>query len=97
MSSEDPRQKLAEELTTVEWPRLRPHAARNHLFIVREGLDLLEAGVALAHDDAAAVQRWIDERLLTRPEQEEMRRWEVEEVTFSFLILSPFVLAAPES
>ncbi len=95
MSSEDQRAKLAEELTTVDWPRLRPHAARDHLFIVRPGLDLLEAGVALANDDAAAVQGWIDAGLLTRPERDEMRRWQNEGATFSFLILAPFVLASP--
>ena len=93
MNAEDPREKLAREIAPVTWRQLRPHAADNRLFLVEDGLELLEAGVALASDDGAAVQRWIEAGQLVRPSAEQIRDWESGAPGFRFLILSPFVVA----
>lgn len=93
MEARDTREKLAAEIGAVTWRQLRAHAADNRLFLVVGGLDLLEAGVALANDDTDAVQGWIASKQLVRPSAEQIRAWEGGAPGFRFLILSPYVLA----
>lgn len=95
METEDQRTKLAAELATAPWTELRPHAERDQLFLVGEGLELLEAGVALANDEAMRVQGWIEAGQLTRPTAAQLEAWEQASPAFRFLILAPFVVAEP--
>jgi hypothetical protein len=100
MESEDPREKIASEIATASWPELRSHAADDRLFLVGDGLSLLDAGVALANDDSTVVQGWIESNQLTRPTEDQMRAWEAASPEFRFAIVSPYVLAEvvePES
>lgn len=93
MSEPSPREKLAAEIATVSWQQLREHAVKDRLFLVGCALALLDAGIALANDDRATVEAWIESGALARPSKEQMRSFESDRGSFRFLILSPFVLA----
>lgn len=87
------REKLAETLGDVLWTDLRPHAARDAVIIVAEELDLLDVGVAVASNEAAAVNAWIQAGKLTKPTAEELARWPLEpDARFRALVVAPFVL-----
>lgn len=74
------------------WALLQPHAARDALWLV-VGAELPVVGAAIASDDTAAVQAWIDAEILRRPTSSELDAWQAKPVTFEALIVQPFVLA----
>jgi hypothetical protein len=59
----DLRAELAETLDEAEWNWLAPHARRDSLIVVKSELNLLDVGEAIANDNVASVQRWIEEDL----------------------------------
>ena len=93
MSEPNPREKLAAEIATVSWQQLREHSAKDRLFLVGDELALVDAGIALANDDRATVEAWIESGALARPTEAQIRTFETDGGSFRFLILSPFVLA----
>lgn len=89
------REKLSEERAVTDWRSLGPHHERQCLFIVAGGVDLLDAAVAVAEDDSAAVAAWLAQGALARPTDDEAAAWaEAPDTRFEFLIAQPFVLAA---
>lgn len=90
------RERLAASIGEVFWRDLSAHAARDALIIVADELDMLDVGVALASDDAAKVERWIEDRALRKPSAADLARWSAEPAAmFESLIVQPFVLVRP--
>ncbi|GAB4474639.1 MAG: DUF2288 domain-containing protein [Elainellaceae cyanobacterium] len=90
---QDLRAELAGTMGEAEWDWLMPHAERNALVLVGEGLDLLDVGVAIASDHTTMVQRWIDEGLIQKPSPEQIKAWSnSRNKRFNALILQPYVL-----
>ncbi|MEM6956679.1 MAG: DUF2288 family protein [Myxococcota bacterium] len=82
------------EVMAASWPMLREHAERNALFLVAPSLSLTSAAKAVASDDTAAVQRWIESGSLRRPTQTETSDWNERSAAFRAVIVQPFVLAS---
>lgn len=90
------REELARTLGEVFWSDLRAHAGRDAVIVVAEGLDLLDAGEALANNDAGRVEAWIQAGALRKPSAEELRLWAADPAArFESLIVAPFVLVRP--
>jgi hypothetical protein len=90
------RERLAATLGEVFWSDLRAHAARDAVIVVAPELDLLDAGEAVATDDAARVGAWIEAEKLRKPSPEELARWPSEPLAvFESLVVQPFVLVRP--
>ena len=83
--------KLSAEVGVVSWEALSPHASRGALFWVDAQLDLVEVGVALAMDDVKSVRTWHEEGMLLLASASGPEDFSA----FRFLIVQPFVLAAP--
>ena len=93
----DVKQQLAEELASVEWKSLLPHAKRDAVIVVREELNLLDVGVAIAQNDMVSVQSWISQQLIHKPYADELTQWNRELTKpFMTLIVQPFVLVQVE-
>ena len=89
------RDKLAGERAITDWRSLKPHHERETVFLVDDRLDLLAAAVAVADDDATAIQGWLTSGWLIRPTDDQALGWTDDlDTTFEFLIVQPFVLAA---
>ncbi|MEP0870558.1 DUF2288 domain-containing protein [Trichocoleus desertorum AS-A10] len=87
------RADLAEMLDEAEWNWLMPHAQRDVLLVVAPGLSLLDVGVAIASDNVAEVQSWIQQNLLAKPTATQLSDWNSDqEKRFSALIVRPYVL-----
>lgn len=90
------REKLLSTLGVVLWSDLRAHAQRDALIVVSGSLDLVDAGVALAKNDAALVEQWISAGLLSKPAASDLERWSIDPAArFDALIVAPFVLVRP--
>jgi len=89
----DVRTALAETLEPAAWDVLQPHARRDALIVVAAGTDLLEVGVAIAEDNTAAVQGWIERGAIRKPDATELTVWNAEPtLRFNALIVQPYVL-----
>ena len=94
----DLEEKLRGELSVAAWETLQPHAERGALICVSEGLDLVEAAMAVAGDEAEKVNSWITEGLFQKPTEETLEAWNQEPGKyFQFLIVQPFVLVVEYS
>lgn len=89
----DLRTELAEALAEAEWDWLAPHARRDSLIVVESGLDVVDVAVAIANDDTARVQHWIEENLIHKPSSIELSDWNLNQSKrFNTLIVQPYVL-----
>ena len=87
------REELALAVDEAAWGLLRAHLERGGLIIVACDLDIVEVGVKLADDDAAAIASWIAGGGLTKPSAEQIAAWDGDrEKRFLCLIVSPYVL-----
>ena len=89
----DLRSELTQNMDEAEWDWLIPHAQRDAIIVVADGLDLLDVGVAIASDNIPSVQNWIDEQLLVKPTPEQLGEWNSDHTKrFNALIVEPYVL-----
>ena len=90
---EEIRKKLEEDMADVHWNDIKPHAQRDAVIVVNEKLSCLDVGVAIAKDDQKAVEHWITEQLISKPSNEQLSDWNIDETQlFKTLIVQPFVL-----
>ncbi|MEB3291833.1 MAG: DUF2288 domain-containing protein [Synechococcales bacterium] len=90
-SPKDLRQELLESIDEAEWEWLQPHLERDSLVLVHSQLALVDVGIALAGDNAIAVQHWIAEALISKPSPEQGQTWTAQK-RFQALIIQPYVL-----
>jgi hypothetical protein len=89
----DLKAQLAEGIAPATWKHLLPHAKRDALIVVDETLDLVEVGNAIAQDDTAIVQNWIESEKITKPSANQLATWNQNlSREFTALIVQPFVL-----
>lgn len=90
---QDLRAELAQTLDEAAWDWLIPHAKRDVIIFVTQGLDLLDVGVAIASDDTLSVQHWISTQQLHKPFPEQLADWNHDQTKrFQALIVQPYVL-----
>ncbi len=77
----------------AEWKLLMPHLNRDALVVVAPGLDLLEAGLAVAQDEVQTIQGWLSQNRLAKPSAAQIETWnESPDRKFRILIVQPYVL-----
>lgn len=87
------RNKLQDELDTVDWRALRSQLRRDSVILVAPELDLVEVAWSVARDRAAVVDGWIAAGQLRKPELTELAAWERDlEKPFRMLIVAPYLL-----
>jgi hypothetical protein len=93
---DDIRNRLGEELATVEWRALRTHVQRDSVILLAPELDMVEVAWCVARDRTADVAGWIAAGKVRKPGREELAKWERElEKPFRMLIVAPYVLIQP--
>lgn len=76
----------------VQWEWLKPHVQRDAVVVVNPNLDLAAVGVAIATDNTQAVEHWITEQLIGKPNAEQLVTWSNHNQRFASLIVQPYVL-----
>jgi len=91
------REQLSSEVSSAYWEDLAPHAERDAILLVRGGISIVDAGAAIASNDAEQVRRWIENGQLCKPTEPELTEWNADtERVFIFLIVQPYVLVRPQ-
>lgn len=92
--SEAIRDRLDRERGPVLWRDLRAHAKRGGLLIVATELELLDAAVAIATDDAVEVEAWLTAGQLFKPDLATLESWDEDlDKPFEAVVVQPWALA----
>jgi len=90
---QDLRAELTENFGSAAWESLKPLLNYQSVVVVMNELDLLDVGEAIALDNTQLVSRWLNEKMIYKPIEEQLVSWnETPEKQFNALIVQPFVL-----
>ena len=87
------REKLASQIGTAPWSLLEVHAQSDNLILADKALSLLDVAVAVADNETAKVNDWIEKGLLAKPSLKQWTHFQGNHATrFQFIIVHPFVI-----
>lgn len=90
--SEILRAKLNLETARLAWPELERHFARGVVIRVAAGMDLVEAALQVAENNAAIVQAWLADGRIARAELADAEDWHARQPAFWAVVVAPWVL-----
>ncbi|MGB5632747.1 MAG: DUF2288 family protein [Waterburya sp.] len=86
-------EKLAQDVAEITWQDLLPHAKRDAIIIIQEELEISEVATAIAEDNTASVQGWIDSQSISKPTADQLTAWnQTPQKLFIAVIVQPFVI-----
>jgi hypothetical protein len=87
------KEELTLSIDEAEWGWLRAHLERGGIILVDDSLDLADAALKVADDDADAIEQWVITGRLGKPTETQIHNWDTtKHKKFAILIVSPFVL-----
>jgi hypothetical protein len=86
------RAKLNLETAQLAWPELERHFARGDVIKVASGMDLVDAALHVAENNAATVQAWLAEGRISRAELSDAEDWHARQPMFWAVVVAPWVL-----
>ncbi|HEY3307539.1 MAG TPA: DUF2288 domain-containing protein [Desulfuromonadaceae bacterium] len=87
------KEELTLQIDEAEWSQLRAHLERGGIIWVDDKIDLAEAALKVASDDAATIELWLLAGLISKPSDSQIKTWNGDiDKMFSMLIVSPYVL-----
>jgi hypothetical protein len=86
------RAKLNLETAQLQWSELERHFARGSVIKVAPGMDLVEAALQVAGNNAAAVQQWMVDGRIARAELVDAEDWHARQPMFWAVVVAPWVL-----
>jgi hypothetical protein len=86
------RAKLNLETAQVAWPELERHFARGDVIRVAPGMDLVDAALHVAENNAATVQEWLADGRIARAELSDAEDWNARQPMFWAVVVAPWVL-----
>lgn len=90
--SEILRTRLNLETAQLAWPELERHFARGVVIKVAPGMDLVDAALNLAENNAATVQAWLADGRIARAELADAEDWHAHQPLFWAVVVAPWVL-----
>lgn len=86
------RAKLNLETAQLAWSELERHFARGSVIKVETGMDLVDAALQIAENNAATVQVWLAEGRIARAELADAEDWHARQPMFWAVVVAPWVL-----
>jgi len=86
------RAKLNLETAPLAWPELERHFARGSVIKVAPGMDLVDAALQVAENNAATVQEWLEDGRIARAELADAEDWHARQPMFWAVVVAPWVL-----
>jgi hypothetical protein len=90
--SEILRAKLNLETAQLQWAELERHFARGDVIRVAAGMDLIDAALLIAENNAAAAQAWLADGHMARAEMSDAEDWHARQPQFWAVVVAPWVL-----
>jgi hypothetical protein len=86
------RAKLNLETAQLAWPELERHFARGSVVKVAPGMDLIDAALQIAENNAVTVEAWLAEGRIARAELADAEDWHARQPMFWAVVVAPWVL-----
>ena len=86
------RAKLTLETAQLAWPELERHFARGDVVKIATGVDLVDAALLLAENNAAEAQIWLADGRIARAELSDAEDWHARQPMFWAVVVAPWVL-----
>jgi hypothetical protein len=86
------RAKLNLETAQLAWPELERHFARGDVVRVAVGVDLIDAALLIAENNAAAAQAWLADGRMARADMRDAEDWHARQPQFWAVVVAPWVL-----
>jgi len=86
------RAKLNLETAPLAWLELERHFARGSVVKVAPGMDLVDAALQVAENNAATVQEWLEDGRIARAELADAEDWHARQPMFWAVVVAPWVL-----
>lgn len=86
------RAKLNLETAQLDWQTLERHFARGVVIKLVSDLDLVDAALHIAENNAAIVQRWLTKGQLARAEMSDAEDWVARKPAFWAVVVAPWVV-----
>ncbi len=86
------RAKLNLETAQLGWSELERHFARGDVIKVAVGVDLIDAALHIAENNAATVEAWLVEGRIARAELADAEDWHARQPMFWAVVVAPWVL-----
>jgi hypothetical protein len=86
------RAKLNLETAQIAWSELERHFARGDVIKVAPGMDLVDAALQIAENNAATVQQWLADGRLAKAEMSDAEDWHARLPMFWAVVVAPWVL-----
>jgi hypothetical protein len=90
--SEILRAKLNLETAQLAWSELERHFARGDVIKVATGMDLIDAALHIAENNATTVQAWLAEGRIARAQLSDAEDWHARQPMFWAVVVAPWVL-----
>ncbi|MCL4471421.1 MAG: DUF2288 domain-containing protein [Gammaproteobacteria bacterium] len=90
--SEILRAKLNLETAQLAWPELERHFARGVVIKVAPVMELVDAALSVAENNAATVEAWLAEGRIARAELADAEDWHARQPMFWAVVVAPWVL-----
>ena len=84
--------KLTLETAQLAWSELERHFARGDVVKVAAGVDLIDAALLIAENNAAEAQAWLADGRLARAEMSDAEDWHARQPQFWAVVVAPWVL-----
>ncbi len=84
--------RLNTETACISWPELERHFARGALMTVSPGLDLVQLGAHMIHDDKNIIDAWLESGELRKTTDDDARGWSEGEPLLWAVVVAPWVL-----
>ncbi len=91
------RTKFQAEVDVLPWSELIRHYAFGRLYVARGPLELVDAAIILKNDEAEKLRTEMEASRFGVPTDDEVRTWNAANNPFEVLIVSPFVVAKPQT
>lgn len=86
------RAKLNLETAQLDWKALERHFARGSVIKVAPGMDLIDAALHVAENNAATVQAWLADGSIARADMNDAESWHSHQPAFWVVVVAPWVL-----
>jgi len=84
--------QLDSETACISWTELERHFARGVLMTVSPGLDLVQLGAHMIHDDKSIIDAWLETGELRKTTDDDARGWITGEPVLWAVVVAPWVL-----
>ena len=91
----DPKELINQETAKIHWHDLQRFFASGKTLHVHQGLDLIDAAVAMHQDDKSKVEHWMSNGMLDSVSDEEARTWFEQDMLVWAVVIAPWVLVQP--